>query len=93
MRERELAFVQKSRRGWLLTERVPKSLKPTISSEYRGLAQYIGLETDEFSMTVLLSEAARGFAERMHDGAPCGVLPVRNASTETLARAPLAIVG
>ena len=47
-----------------------KKLEPTISSEYRGLAQHIGLETDEFSMTVPLSEAAEGFAERMHDGRP-----------------------
>ena len=56
--------------GWLLTERVPKNLESTISSEYRGLAQKIGLETGDFSMTVPLSAAARGFAERVHDGRP-----------------------
>ena len=65
-----IGFCSKEPAGWLLTERVPKSLEPTISSEYRGLAQYIGLETDEFSITVPLSEAAQGFAERMHDGRP-----------------------
>ncbi len=65
-----IGFRAKEPTGWLLTERVPKDLEPTISSEYRGLAQYIGLNTDEFSMTVRLSEAALGFAERVHDGRP-----------------------
>ena len=65
-----IGFRSKEPTGWLLTERVPKDLTPTISSEYRGLAQHIGLETDEFSMTVPLSEPAQGFAERVHDGRP-----------------------
>jgi len=65
-----IGFRSKEPTAWLLTERVPKDLAPTISSEYRGLAQHIGLETGEFSMTVPLSEAARGFAERFHDGHP-----------------------
>ena len=65
-----IGFRSKEPTGWLLTERVPKDLEPTISSEYRGLAEYIGLQTDEFSMTVPLSEAALGFAERVHDGQP-----------------------
>ena len=65
-----IGFRSKEPTGWLLTERVPKNLESIISSEYRDLAQYIGLETDEFSMTVPLSEPARGFAERFHDGRP-----------------------
>jgi len=65
-----IGFRSKEPTGWLLTERVPKDLEPTISSEYRGLAQHLGLETGEFSMTVPLSEAARGLAERFHDGRP-----------------------
>ena len=51
-------------------ERVPKNLEHTISSEYRSLARFIGLEAEEFSITVPLSEAARGFANRVHDGRP-----------------------
>jgi len=65
-----IGFRSKEPTGWLLTERVPKDLEPTISSEYRGLAQHLGLETDEFSMAVPLSEPAQGFAERVHDGRP-----------------------
>ena len=65
-----IGFRSKEPTGWLLTKRVPKNLEPTISSEYRGLAQTIGLETDDFSMTVPLSAVARGFAERVHDGRP-----------------------
>jgi heptosyltransferase-1 len=65
-----IGFLSKEPTGWLLTERLPKNLEPTISSEYRGLAECMGLETDEFSMTVPLSEAARVFAERFHDGRP-----------------------
>ena len=65
-----IGFRSKEPTGWLLTKRVPKNLEPTISSEYRGLAQNIGLETGDFSMTVPLSAAARGFAERVHDGRP-----------------------
>ena len=65
-----IGFRSKEPTGWLLTERVPKSLEPTISSEYRGLAQKIGLETGDFSMTVALSGVVRGFAERAHDGRP-----------------------
>ena len=65
-----IGFRSKEPTGWLLTERVPKNLESTISSEYRGLAQKIGLETGDFSMTVPLSAAARGFAERVHDGRP-----------------------
>ena len=65
-----IGFRSKEPTGWLLTQRVPKNLEPTISSEYRGLAQMIGLETDDFSMTVPLSAVARGFAERVHDGRP-----------------------
>ena len=65
-----IGFRSKEPTGWLLTKRFPKNLEPTISSEYRGLARKIGLETDDFSMTVPLSAAARGFAERVHDGRP-----------------------
>jgi len=65
-----IGFRSKEPTGWLLTERVAKNLEPTVSSEYRGLAEYIGLETDDFSMTVPLSEGARKFAERGHDGRP-----------------------
>ena len=65
-----IGFRSKEPTGWLLTERVPKNIEPTISSEYRGLAESIGLETDEFSVTVPLSEEARGFAERFHDERP-----------------------
>ena len=65
-----IRFLPKELTGWLLTERVPKHLEPTISSEYRGLAQYIGLETEDFSMTVAPSEAAEKFAERVYDGRP-----------------------
>jgi heptosyltransferase-1 len=65
-----IGFRSKEPTGWLLTKRVPKNLEPTISSEYRGLAQKIGLETDDFSMSVPLSAVARGFAKRVHDGRP-----------------------
>jgi heptosyltransferase-1 len=65
-----VGFRSKEPTGWFLTERVPKNLEPTISSEYRGLAQYIGLKIDDFPMTVPLSEGARTFAERGHDGRP-----------------------
>ena len=65
-----IGFRSKEPTGWLLTKRVPKNLEPTISSEYRGLAQKIGLETDDFSMTMPLSAVARGFAEQVHDGRP-----------------------
>ena len=65
-----IGFYSKEPTGWLLTERVTKDLGPTISSEYRGLMQYIGLEPGDFSMTVSLSAGARGFAERVHDGRP-----------------------
>ena len=63
-------FLSKEPTGWLLTERVPKHLEPTISSEYRGAAQYIGLETEDFSMTMALSDAAEEFAEWVYDGRP-----------------------
>lgn len=66
----QIGFRSKEPTAWLLTERVPKNLEPTITSEYRGLAQSIGLETDELALTVPLSEAARGLAERFHDGRP-----------------------
>ena len=65
-----IGFRLKEPTWWLLTERVPKNLEPIISSEYRGLAQFIGLETDEFSLTVPLSEAARGSTEQSHNGRP-----------------------
>ena len=65
-----IGFRSKEPTGWLLTKRLPKNLEPSISSEYRGLAQNIGLETGDFSMAVPLSAAARGFAERVHDRRP-----------------------
>ena len=67
-----IGFRSKDPTGWLLTERVPKNLEPTISSEYRALSQYIGLGTDEFSMTVSLSEAARGSVSGSMTGTPSG---------------------
>ena len=54
-----IGFLSKDPTGRLLTERVPKNLEATISSEYAAPAQYIGLEAGGFSMTVWLSEAAR----------------------------------
>ena len=65
-----IGFSSKEPTGWLLTERVPKYLDPTVSSEYRGLAEHIGLETGDFSMTVSLSGVAREFAERVYNGQP-----------------------
>ena len=65
-----IGFRSKEPTRWLLTQRIAKHLEPTVSSEYRGLAKYIGLETDDFSMTVPLSEGARKFAEQGHDGRP-----------------------
>ena len=65
-----IGFRSKEPTGWLLTERVPKRLDSTVSSEYRGLAEHIGLETGDFSMTVSLSGVAREFAERVYNGQP-----------------------
>ena len=67
---KRIGFHSKEPTRWLLTQRIPKHLEPIVSAEYRGLAEYIGLETDDFFMTVPLSEQARGFAERVHDGRP-----------------------
>ena len=65
-----IGFRSKEPTGFLLTKRVPKNLESTISSEYRGLAQKIGLETGDFSMTVPLSAAARGSLSGSTMGAP-----------------------
>ena len=52
---------------WLLTERVAKHLDHAVCAEYLGLTQYIGLETDDFSMTVSLQGVAWEFANRVYN--------------------------
>ena len=52
-----IGFVAKEKTGWLLTRRLTKRADNTqISSEYRGFAEDIGLDTDSFDLSVALTE-------------------------------------
>jgi heptosyltransferase-1 len=69
-----VGFRSKEPTSWFLTERIEKDLTPTISSEYRGLAAYMGYDPADFSMQVSLSPAERDYAERFHGDRPYAVL-------------------
>lgn len=68
-----VGFRSKEPTSRFLTERIEKDLTPTISSEYRGLAAYMGYDPADFSMQVSLSPAERDYAERFHGGRPYAV--------------------
>ena len=69
-----VGFRSKEPTSWFLTERIEKDLTPTISSEYRGLAAYMGYDPADFSMQVSLSPAERDYAERFYGDRPYAVL-------------------
>lgn len=69
-----VGFRSKEPTSLFLTERIEKDLTPAISSEYRGLAAYMGYDPVDFSMQVSLSPVERDYAEQFRRDRPYTVL-------------------
>ncbi len=67
---RRVGFVSKEPTGALLTERIEKDAGPTISSEYRALAKYVGCQVDVFPMKVFLPPAVSEWSDAFRGDAP-----------------------